>query len=453
MKFTKHMNLLRLPVLFLSILVLFQFPLNAQKVSIKGTISGIEEGELMLYEFYGSQRNLKESFEIKKGKFEITYKEGLDRGFYTLALSDEDALVIILGEEEIKIEAEKGNLKKAKVESSKEYDAFKEYQGVLAKANRGFNKVSKAISQARQEQNVNPESYNQKIDSLRKVYESVIKEQHLSYATLAKKYDGLFVGKICDYFRMKEGESADDYINVMALEDEELLRGDMFKTKLYNYYQQLIGANNQKLKETSLQLIKADLRPEAKEVVYSGIVELFAQGDQKFAARISKKYVEEFPNSIQANAYYDAFPKGPPQIGDVAPDIKLKDPEGNELSLSSMKGKIVLLDFWASWCGPCRRENPNVVKTYHEYKDQGFTVFSVSLDNNREKWLNAISKDGLVWENHVSDLKGWKSAGAAKYGVRSIPSTFLIDEKGEIVAVNLRGPNLERKLKEILSAN
>jgi thiol-disulfide isomerase/thioredoxin len=138
--------------------------------------------------------------------------------------------------------------------------------------------------------------------------------------------------------------------------------------------------------------------------------------------------------------------------GTEAPELSFPDPEGNMRSLTDLKGKVVLLDFWASWCRPCRAENPNVVKAYNKYKSKGFEVFSVSLDNSPDKWQAAILQDGLVWPNHVSDLKGWKSAAASIYGVRSIPFTVLIDQEGKIQATNLRGPALEAKLAEILDA-
>jgi thiol-disulfide isomerase/thioredoxin len=136
-------------------------------------------------------------------------------------------------------------------------------------------------------------------------------------------------------------------------------------------------------------------------------------------------------------------------VGAYAPEIALTDPDGNVRKLSSLKGKVVLIDFWASWCGPCRKENPNVVAIYGKYHDKGFEVFSVSLDKDRESWLKAIAKDNLLWQNHVSDLKYWKSAGALTYGVSSIPYTVLVDKKGKIVAKKLRGDELENKVKEL----
>ena len=136
-------------------------------------------------------------------------------------------------------------------------------------------------------------------------------------------------------------------------------------------------------------------------------------------------------------------------VGKEAPDFTETKIEGGTMSLSDLRGKVVLLDFWASWCGPCRRENPNVVKLYNEYKEDGFTVMSVSLDKEKAKWAAAIKKDNLSWPNHVSDLKGWSSAAAKKYNVRGIPFTVLIDKEGNIIKSNLRGEELENTLKEI----
>lgn len=135
--------------------------------------------------------------------------------------------------------------------------------------------------------------------------------------------------------------------------------------------------------------------------------------------------------------------------GKPAPDITLNDVNGKPLSLSSLRGKTVLIDFWASWCRPCRVENPNVVRVYKKYKNRGFEVFSVSLDNDRSRWTNAIAQDGLEWPSHVSDLAGWNSSAAKLYGVTGIPYTLLIDKEGNIIRTELRGPALEQELAKI----
>ncbi|CAN5530646.1 TlpA disulfide reductase family protein [soil metagenome] len=136
-------------------------------------------------------------------------------------------------------------------------------------------------------------------------------------------------------------------------------------------------------------------------------------------------------------------------VGQPAPEISLPDPNGKTISLSSLKGKYVLVDFWAKWCGPCRRENPNVVKAYHQFKGKKFDILSVSLDRTREDWLKAIAEDGLVW-NHVSDLKYFESQAARDYNINAIPFSILVDPNGIIIAKNLRGDGLQKKLAEVL---
>jgi thiol-disulfide isomerase/thioredoxin len=163
-------------------------------------------------------------------------------------------------------------------------------------------------------------------------------------------------------------------------------------------------------------------------------------------------YATIIQNAVKKKAQDYMMASAPQRIqkGSMAPDIEFPDPNGKVIKLSSLKGKVVLLDFWASWCKPCRAENPRVVKLYNQYKNKGFEIFSFSLDKEKARWTNAIQADGLIWPNHASDLKGWQTATIPIYGYNSIPFTVLIDTDGKIIETNLRGQQLENKLKSIL---
>lgn len=156
------------------------------------------------------------------------------------------------------------------------------------------------------------------------------------------------------------------------------------------------------------------------------------------------------PNNIYVKTFHEKLVKSQSvKVGLPAPEIDLPGQDGKNIKLSSLKGKFVLIDFWASWCSPCRKESPNMVKLYAKYKDKGFEIYSVSLDKSKDSWVTAIKADNLGWI-HVSDLKYWNSQGAKDYNVTSVPFTVLIDKQGIIIAKGLRGEELEKKVAEYI---
>lgn len=218
-------------------------------------------------------------------------------------------------------------------------------------------------------------------------------------------------------------------------------------------YQEVIKGNNSYIKDFINTNIESPVAIIALNLAINQQA-ISLENDRNLFEKISTTLTNIYPKSSLVKNLSDYLKNNPivagkPKIGNTAADISQATPEGKIVSLSSLRGNYVLLDFWAAWCRPCRMENPTVLKNYNKYKSKGFTVFQVSLDQKKEDWVKAIEKDGLGEWTHVSDLQYWQSAPAAKYGVRGIPSNFLIDPEGKIIAKDLRGSNLGAELAKI----
>ena len=212
----------------------------------------------------------------------------------------------------------------------------------------------------------------------------------------------------------------------------------------------IVGKQLDKIREEEKQLDISFIRENPSSLVSSYILDVYKTtwGKEKTEGLYSKlsgankksEYGKSISEFISLNKEIS--------VGDKFADFSQENVEGKQVRLSDLKGKVVLLEFWASWCGPCRKENPTLVKTYQSFKNKGFEIFAVSLDESRENWIQAIEKDGLSWEN-VSELNGGKNKAALIYGISGIPDNFLIDKDGTIIARNLRGEKLREKLQEI----
>lgn len=202
----------------------------------------------------------------------------------------------------------------------------------------------------------------------------------------------------------------------------------------------------------NMKLYTKNFVKEHNQSVVSAYITLVQLSNQVESAELDS-ILFKFPQEISKSEYVVKLKEiadgmRTTAIGQVAPDFTMNDPQGKPIQLSSLKGKVVLIDFWASWCGPCRQENPNVVKLYQQYHDKGFEILGVSLDRKKEDWERAIKDDQLAWL-HVSDLQYWQNNAARLYAVNAIPQTYLLDKEGKIIGKGLRGEELAAKLNEL----
>lgn len=232
--------------------------------------------------------------------------------------------------------------------------------------------------------------------------------------------------------------------SLAAAAGNDSLRVDSISSQLEKPYQALVDEHNSYLKNFIG-------KNSGSFAALAAIQQLPPDENLDTYIKLDKALFAKYPNSSYVKTFHESVAAQEKlATGTPAPEITMNTPDDKPLSLSSLKGKVVLIDFWASWCGPCRAENPNVVKAYNKYKSKGFEVFSVSLDKDKDRWVEAIRKDGLVWQSHVCDFKYWQSPVVQLYNFNGIPYNVLLDRNGIILAKNLRGEALEQKLAEVL---
>lgn len=425
----------------------------AKPISIKGKFTKTETGyaTIYLYKYLGNAVYLFDSTKYTNGTFEFKYNDVIPTGFYKIGFDKTEAMTIVAGYESIVITGNPDVERSLVITGSKENDLFREYQKINKIQNAQNASLNQQAQQLQQKPGMTEELFNIEIAGLRKISDSLNTAYSAQMTKLATAHTGLFMTKVLNMF-LFDDKTAENFFSPAEFTDKEYAAGDMLPSKVQVYFQYYVTQDLYSWKAAAEKLLN-NCAPgsDNKQVFYASIIPLFIQNDLDYAKELTNAFLKEYPKSAEAKQIKTSLPKGSFTTGDEVPDIILTDINGKTLSLSSLKGKVVLIDFWASWCGPCRGENPNVVSAYNKYKEKGFTVFSVSLDTNKDQWRAAINKDGLIWPNHVSDLKGWSSDPAKLYNVKGIPATFLIDQQGRLIAMNLRGEDLQAKLAELLN--
>ena len=243
-------------------------------------------------------------------------------------------------------------------------------------------------------------------------------------------------------FQAQVGTLKMDSLKVIAINEEF---GAIYN-KMIDAYQEKFAAMVTKYK-SSLAVLAG-----IQQLNPNKYLNLYKEVDVALSAKYPRcKYLINLKKDI-SNFEAQSQKSGKVVVGAVLPDFSLTTPEGKDLSLSSFKGKVVLVDFWASWCGPCRKENPHVLELYKKWHAKGFEIYGVSLDDDKQKWVKAIETDGLIW-NHASDLKGWENKVAKQFGVDAIPFTILIDKDGKVLGKGIRGKELEDLVTNALKTN
>ncbi len=442
---------------FFAFLLIGSTALSAKSISLTCEISGCDPAdELFLYQFEGfGFTKIYTAKKNKEGNYTFKLPESNSK-FYYLGKAPTKLLPIILGSEKnVKVTGTCNDFSKVSIKDSKLNDRYSQLKIEIGQLKARASQLNQKYQRAR-----TPEQ--------KELAASNLEDYDKDQMTLLESFGDQFpilteivaLNTYLSFLHNQEG-----YYSEVDYFANEYFRFVDFTNKLHNNnpwvyesfreYTRMLGTANldKALHQSYLDdmLNQFPANSASYQMALSGAVEALSSNRHPnytyYGKQLIRKYEKTHPEAIAA-VKKKINTVGSFAVGGVAPDFAQLTPEGDSLSLSDLRGKVVLVDFWASWCGPCRRENPHVKKIYEKYKDKGFDVLGVSLDKTQKAWVGAIEKDGLPWK-HVSDLKGWKNEVAQLYSVKSIPHTILLDQEGKIVASKLRGPQLEMELAKI----
>ncbi len=386
-------TILKIFTLLLSVFISISFYSQEKDIKIQGTVKNATDKTLYLQHFKNNKRVNLDSVKLnKKGKFKMKLTVDTEH-FYSLSFSESEYALLVLDS--------KTAAKKIKV-SADDNDFINTFTIQGSQPSLEISNFTKEVY-----------SHKTKKDSINKII----------------------------------------YSSTSLDEKQQLkLASDQIDKDFIAYRNQFIEKNKNSIASiVSISYIQYSIPEELDQIrkIEKGLSETCPNSEYYKGVKTQLAQIETQLKIQKEEAQRKAAAEKKSAIGSIAPELNFPSPSGEIITLKSLRGNYVLIDFWASWCRPCRAENPNVVKAYKKYHEDGFTVYSVSLDKSKARWESAIAQDGLIWPNHVSDLKQWQSAATGLYGFRGIPHTVLIDKEGRIIAKNLRGVALERKLVEI----
>lgn len=419
-------------------------------VHLTGKIVEPELAKDTLYIYDITQNKKVIHFVQVKGKsnFSTQFKVK-EKGTYLIGYNPNETRPLWLGvAQKINVQL---SLKKGKLElifdKNSENDMFQEIMNTIAQYDRSIQETRNSAAKL---PFTEYENIQKKTDSL-----ILAKQNYLSECRKSTDYIKKITAEVYDYpIWNKQGEELtwvyNHFFDYVDFTQSNYAYHYIMHEKLAVYFELLSAKGSEMIMQKSDTLLhKAQKNPLMREIIYKSAVIGTLRLAPDASANLYQKFEKEYPKSpfvSELKPYLASVLKT--QVGSIM-EITLPDTSGKLVSTKDFRGKIVIIDFWASWCGPCRMENPNVVRIYNEYKNKGLEIIGVSLDRDASAWKQAIRQDNLSWV-HISDVKGWQCAAAKEYGINSIPQMFILDKEGKIIAKNLRGEALRQKIQSLL---